>query len=327
MVSKFEVILTTGAEIDPQRWDAFVEKSPQGAVFHLHGFASIIAPGWEALIVTKDGNWEAIFPFVARSFWGLRRSLQPRFSQYWGICFREEREQGYTRLSWEKEVQEALLEGLPRLREVIWRFSPAFRYPLPWHWKGFRLGVRYTFQLDLRQEEASLLAAMATTTRRHIRQGKTLECTESSHPEQLMNLLRQQAAAGHDIIGQKESDWELMPRLIAYLQKKKLGRITEMKRGGEVVASAVFVRFRGQGVYLLGTYLPGEKGQAAMAPMMWAAIMEDRAAGMEVFDFEGSMIEGVERFFRRLGAVPVPYLEVTWNDLPMIATWISALRS
>lgn len=327
MVSKFEVIQLAGSAIDPQRWDAFVEKSPQGAVFHLHGFASIIAPDWEALIVTKNGQWEAILPFVSRHFLMFRRSVQPRFSQYWGLCLRGEREHGYARLSWEKEVQEALLASLPGFHEVIWRFSPAFGYPLPWHWAGFRLGQRYTFQVSLQQEEASLLAGMASSTRRQIRHGKAFDYTESSQPEQLMSLLRQQAAAGHQIIGQKESDWELVPRLIAYLQEKKLGRIKEMRREGEVVASGVFVRFRGQGTYLLGTYLPGEKGLAAMAPMMWAAISEDKAAGMKVFDFEGSMIEGVERFFRRLGAVPVPYLEVSRHDYPMLATWISALRS
>jgi hypothetical protein len=42
---------------------------------------------------------------------------------------------------------------------------------------------------------------------------------------------------------------------------------------------------------------------------MWNAI-KIASENTKRFDFEGSMIENVERFFRSFGAVPIPYYNI-----------------
>ena len=49
--------------------------------------------------------------------------------------------------------------------------------------------------------------------------------------------------------------------------------------------------------------------------MIWQAI-KDMSNKVQIFDFEGSMIESVERFFRGFGGFPVPYSQISNYPVP-----------
>ena len=54
------------------------------------------------------------------------------------------------------------------------------------------------------------------------------------------------------------------------------------------------------------------------APMaMFACIRQARELGLEVFDFEGSMIPGIERYFRSFGGTLTPLYRVVKASLPI----------
>ena len=62
--------------------------------------------------------------------------------------------------------------------------------------------------------------------------------------------------------------------------------------------------------YLLGGSDPDLRTSGAASLLMWEAIMRARRV-TDVFDFEGSMLKPVERFFRAFGARQTPYLNVS----------------
>ena len=55
---------------------------------------------------------------------------------------------------------------------------------------------------------------------------------------------------------------------------------------------------------------PKLRKSGATSLLLWEAINR-QPLGVQVFDFEGSMIEPIERFFRAFGAVQTPYFEIT----------------
>ena len=66
--------------------------------------------------------------------------------------------------------------------------------------------------------------------------------------------------------------------------------------------------------YIMGGGDSDLRSSGAAAYVLWEAIKF--AAGVsEVFDFEGSMIEPVERFVRCFGALQRPYFSVTRNEI------------
>ena len=66
------------------------------------------------------------------------------------------------------------------------------------------------------------------------------------------------------------------------------------------------------GYYLLGGYDPKESHHGASAIAMWEAIkFTKEELGLNQFDFEGSMIQPVEQFFRKFGGKLTPYYTVS----------------
>ena len=74
-------------------------------------------------------------------------------------------------------------------------------------------------------------------------------------------------------------------------------------------AALYLVRDADYAYYLLGGADPRLRNSGAQLLLFWEAIK--LAATLNVkFDFEGSMIEPIERVFRAFGAVQVPYMKV-----------------
>jgi hypothetical protein len=61
--------------------------------------------------------------------------------------------------------------------------------------------------------------------------------------------------------------------------------------------------------YVLGGGEPDLRNSGATSLLVWELIMRAREV-TDVFDFEGSMMEPLERFFRAFGGRQTPYLHV-----------------
>lgn len=79
---------------------------------------------------------------------------------------------------------------------------------------------------------------------------------------------------------------------------------------GRVHAAAYIVWDEQAAYYLMGGADPELRSSGATSLVLWEAIQF--AAGVtRTFDFEGSMIESIERYFRAFGARQKPYCRVT----------------
>ena len=65
--------------------------------------------------------------------------------------------------------------------------------------------------------------------------------------------------------------------------------------------------------YLIGGGDPELRSSGATSLVIWDAI-KFAAGERKIFDFEGSMIEPIERFFRGFGALQVPYFTVSRSN-------------
>jgi hypothetical protein len=65
--------------------------------------------------------------------------------------------------------------------------------------------------------------------------------------------------------------------------------------------------------YIMGGADPEMRSSGATCLLMWEAIKSSREV-TKIFDFEGSMIEPIERFFRGFGARQKPYFSISKNN-------------
>jgi GNAT superfamily N-acetyltransferase len=82
--------------------------------------------------------------------------------------------------------------------------------------------------------------------------------------------------------------------------------------------AAIFVVYDSKSAYyLISSIDPDHRGSGAATLLVRDAITYV-SQYTERFDFEGSMIRGVEESFRKFGAIQMPYFSITRNNLPRI---------
>lgn len=324
-MGNLEIHIFSQAELDPKQWDTFIENSPQGGIYALHGYASATAGDWQAAIVSSGEQWLAVMPFVTKQKFGLKYSLQPLFSQFWGVFFTSFDGNRYKQLSQQRKCLELLIPVLEPFQLVKYRLSPKSEYLLPFHWDDFVLKPRFTYILDISPSAEALLANLASPLKRQIKKGGklNLRVKRVEDNETLISLIKQQQAAGHDVLEGAKNGLEILKKVISYLQESSRGELLAViDEHGNVLAAGLFAYFNSSCLYLIGSYDPAQREKGAMSQLLWQAILNAREKNCHIFDFEGSMIASIEGFFRKFGASPETYFEISKNTLPLPLRWM-----
>ncbi len=326
-----ELITIDRQNISENDWDEFVNNSPQGGPYLLYQYMTILAPQWQALVVSNSGEWQAVMPVAVKKKWGISYILQPPFTQFWGICYKYNIWKNvYEEYSWKHKVGTLLVEELKKYHWVVLNFSPHFDDPLPFHWEGFRLHTRVTYELVLTQGKERIYNQFASSLKHLIRRAEKngLSFQETTGLEELITLISLNEEEGNFVLGKHEHRTSIFQRLGQWLLKSSYGRCYNVKNTeGEVLAAGLFVIFRKRIYYLTGAYAPNSGPTGATSFLLWKAMVHAIELGCEYWDFEGSMIKGIEQFFRKFGSYPVQYLQIKHNQLPLLIRWTQELIS
>ncbi len=321
-------ILKHGSAIDRAEWLAFLAHSPQAAIYVHPDYLDIVAPGWQAIELWRDRTLLAIMPLYLNQKAGYTYALQPSFCQFWGIIFGgEDLGNDYKTYSHRRKVVKAMIDAIPaQIKWFMYGFAPEFDYPLPFHWAGYTLQSRITYRLDLSVGYAEIERNFGNDTRYDMRkalsQGFAVHATDAW--QRLSGLVHANSIEGK--LRLQPTQLGTFDRIAPFLLQSQLGFLLEVvDADASLIGAALFASFAGKTTYLISSQAPGKSSNGAMSLLLARAIAE-AAARSQIFDFEGSMIEGVESFFRGFGGRPVPYLMIEKNDLPLPIRWIRKLR-
>lgn len=184
---------------------------------------------------------------------------------------------------------------------------------LPFYWRGFKVIPHYTYLLDLNQSGEDLLAAMSPERRKNIRKADAdgiiiRDCTD---PETIGDLVRGTFRRN----GKRFADRAMGAILDAIPPSN--GSICKVAwEDGRAVAGVYVVFDARSAYYLMGGHAEhAHHGAGALA--MWHAILAAKERGLRVFDFEGSVIPPIERYFRGFGGKLTPCFGVHRAWLPL----------
>ncbi|MEM8888308.1 MAG: GNAT family N-acetyltransferase [Bacteroidota bacterium] len=319
-----------GTSIEAERWDTFIKSSPQGAIYALHGYISAIREDWEAFIVEEKGAWIAVMPFILNKKGPFQFMPQAPLTQHWGVFFQALEDKPYQQLSKQGKIIEGICKELEGIELFDFNLAPDFPYALPFHWNGFELKTRFTYQLDLRKEKEQLEAHLESSHKRQIKKAQKngIQIREQETFEILETLFLKNKEAGNDLSAGDPRILPLLRKLYTYLDGADQGYIHAAYDAEGNLQAAAFFAFLGKKMYyLIGAQDPKAQSSGAMTHLMWESMLKGKEAGIHIFDFEGSMIPGIEQFFRKFGSRPVPYLQLYKNNLPLWAKWLHKLTS
>jgi hypothetical protein len=302
-----------------EEYNDFVASSPQGTLFCTTWWLDAVAPGqYEVLSVKKGGTIHAAWPIVL-----FRRSVRggfigmPPLTPWLGILYRPPASPKLTtRLSNEKELAVALIEKVPAFGSLAVNFHRSFDYWLPLYWQSFEQMTRYTYVLLDLSDLDVIWDGMRSNIRREIRKARKEDVgvTDITDIDSFLEI--------HKMTFERRGmklpyDEEIVHRIDIACRAHNCRKMLAARGSeGDIHAVAYIVWDDKSAYYLMGGGDPDKRTSGATSLLMWEAI-QFAATVTQAFDFEGSMIESVERFFRAFGATPCPYYAISKVNSPL----------
>ena len=267
--------------------------------------------GWDVATVEKGGQIVASMPYVIRKRYGQIILGHPPLTQTLGPWIRECEGKQVSRLARQKDLLCQLIEALPSYDHFSenWHFSQVNW--LPFFWAGFRQTTLYTYRLPDLSCQQKLWDGLRENIRTDIRKAKGRFGLQVRTDLSINSFLRLNIQT-FERQGKKPPYSEsLVMRLDDACTKMNAGRIfiaEDMQ--GRAHAGIYLVWDQHSAYYLMGGGDPNLRNSGATSLCIWEAIKF--ASGVtKCFDFEGSMIQPIERFFRAFGAEQTPYFLVS----------------
>ncbi|HMN06643.1 MAG TPA: GNAT family N-acetyltransferase [Flavobacteriales bacterium] len=275
---------------------------------------SIVGEGYERLAVRdKDGKILGVFNLHRTRRAGLRLISHPAFSPHCGLWRRQQAKNPAKAVGEAKKLHALLAEYmLAQDGMVHLAFPPEETDLQPWAWSGFKVVAQWTYRIDLGQGLATIRAGYEDKQRNAIKKGfagGTVEPTDD--PARVLNAVRSTFARKG-----KGLDEETTNALLHAFLKPGRGFAFVTVENGKESAAAFCAYAAGTCYYLLGGVDKAHASNGAGAMAVDACIAQAHALGLSVFDFEGSMLPEVERYFRTFGGTPTPYFTV--NRAPFL---------
>lgn len=289
----------------------YAELSVQASVFNSPHWLSIYGNNLKLLGLFNNDEklFGAFFIYVEKKA-GLTRYRSAPYTPHCGLFFNNPAKNRSSINSFNKEVIEQIVEYLnaksPALLTLA--FPTKFNDMQFFNWNGYKVVPNYTYQIDLSQSVDDITKEFDPKNRNLISKVEKEEhsISESCDKETLYNFLNTSLnAAGAKVYPQ------LLKTIICNYSNPDNSFVFVLKNKEGHISSAVMCIYdQHSAYYLLAGNNRDHMINGANNLLLHKSIIKAKELGCKVFDFEGSMIKSVEKFFRSFGGQIVPYYTV-----------------
>ena len=271
---------------------------------------------WDVGLFEKGGEIWASLPYQKTKKAIFEIITMPILTQTMGIYIKyPPKQKYYKKLSWEKEVMENLILNLPKIDSFSQNFHHVITNWLPFYWAGFEQSTRFTYIIENISIE-DLEKNFATDIRRRRRKANELgiEIIESEdiktfYKLNTMTFIRKNINISYS--------FEFVKNLFEKCKQNGAVKMYFAKYQDKIIAVNFLVYDDKTVYYLMGGIHPDFKDLGAMDAIQFKSIKFALESG-RAFDFEGSMVESIEKYFRSFGAVQKPYFTISKTNSKLL---------
>lgn len=271
---------------------------------------------WDVLLYEKNGVIWGALPYLTIKKFGFKFILKPQLSQFNGIWinYNEISSTNNQKYSIEKEIMNNLIQQLEKLNFHYFNqnFHCSFTNWQPFYWKGFQQTTRYTYRIAEIADTNKVFSEFHIFKQRHILKAKKkLHSDFNLNIETFYNFLSNSLSSKGKKIYYTA---EFFKKMAESALNRNQGTIIAIKDNNENIHAAMFVVWDKNSAYYLVSAIDAKyKSSGASILMVWEAILF-LADKTQMFDFEGSMIEGVAKTNQEFGAKQIPYFNISKSN-------------
>ncbi len=280
------------------------------SIFEQPWWLDAVAPGrWDTAEIEKGGKLVARLPYFKTKRLGFNLLGMPDYTQTLGYWIEKTGSKNAKKYAREKDLISGLIKQLPQGYAIDIAFDHTCDYLFPFKWSGFMLHMMYSYRIEDIHDIDQLWNGLSENIKTDIKKAQKILHIEDDHPIDDLILMQEKTFGRQGRNLNDKSD--LIIRIDAATtihQARKF--LCAVDAEGRIHAAAYFVFDSKCCYYLIGGSDPELRNSGASSLLVWEGLKYASTVSKS-FDFEGSMIEPIERFFRGFGGVPTPYWRVT----------------
>jgi len=184
----------------------------------------------------------------------------------------------------------------------------------PFIWEKFKVVPRYTYLLDLSVSTEDIRKGMSNERRKNITKGlKDGLTTKKVYDFKVIKTLVLKTFSRQN----RKTNALYLNKILFEFTNRNNNFAFATYKNDEPIACSFCIHDSTTAYYLLGGYDSENRHHGAGALSIWESIKYAKDSGLKCFDFEGSMIPQIEKYFRGFGGQLTPYYRINKARLPI----------
>ncbi len=281
-------------EINYQHWDNCISNSKNELIYAYSWYLDVVCPQWEAII---GDDYKYVMPLPVKKKYGISFLAQPVLTQQLGI-----------------------FSPQPIPESVVHEFTkkiPYISYDLNLNeCNNTKNSLPHpNFKLNLNKKYESLYQDYSSNTKRNIKKASAsgISLKSDINIKEYLDFYYNRVEANFE-----KAQYPLVLKLLqAASTHNALELYGTYNNREELIAALALLKTENQLTYLL----PGSSAEGKKESAMFAiidGIIRKYAGNNMLFDFEGSRINGIARFYQGFGGINKPYFQIQKRSIPAL---------
>lgn len=261
-------------------------------------------------VFDKDNKLIGAFHLYKSIKFGITYYITPPYTPHIGLVYKNKATNKANALTYNKTIISEVAQFINVLPCSF--LTIAFPFTIidlqPFIWKKFNVTPNYTYHIDLNLSEPELIQNMSSDKRNSLKKAEkdglqTIQVNDYKIVEQL--ILKTFSRK------KKSVDSQFVNKILNTFANAQNSFAFVSYNNDKPICAAFCIIDTHTCYYLLGGYDNDNKHQAAGVSVIWECILHAKQKKLTTFDFEGSMLPEVEKYFRGFGANLIPYYRVS----------------
>jgi Uncharacterized protein involved in methicillin resistance len=282
-----------------EKWDAFVDTSPQGNIFNKSFWLKAVSNEFKILVCEENGQIVGGIALTS-TYGGFYRN--PKLTPQLGVLFigQGKNEKYSKRISKEIEISNALIEKLPKFKQFNYNFSYNFTNLLPFIWNGFKSSVTYSYVIEDLSDLDKVYSNFEYDVKYSVNRAtkNNIKVTSDFGIKEFYELNKKTYARQKMEI---PYTFEFLSKLDAEIEKcGKRRMFFGLDSENNIISAAYILYDDNVAYYLMGGTDPEYRNTGVQTLLLWESI-KFASTVSKMFDFEGSTVMSIEKYFRGFG--------------------------
>jgi hypothetical protein len=266
-------------------------------------------------IYEDDGQLVGAFHLYFKKYLWMTFIKNPPYVPHIGLIFNNRSSNPANALSFTKKITELVSEYISSLSPSVLSIAlpPVITDTQAFFWKKFKVIPNYTYQLNLSQTEDEIEKRFSPEHRNSFKKAmkENVEVKPCADYKVVKGLIMNTFDRKSESVSEETID-----KILFNFAGPENSFAFVAYHEGKAIAASFCLFDKNMAYYLLGGYDNNSKHQGAGIACVYNSILNAKRKDLKIFDFEGSMIKEVERYFRSFGPDLVPYYTINKAKLP-----------